>query len=163
MELDSNGQARQNGVSGVDTYPGNSQAVDVFEGNLNDSELDFQNIYALQAVKEYLGDFPLSNLRPKYISKLGKLLDMEQSVFGGDYIDLASRLFPEKASDALKNELRNKKYPTTYLLEKFKQEREPATVYRLVEALYGMKRLDAVEEVLKSAEKQKGDCNNFTI
>lgn len=149
-------QARQDGV--IDCEPGPSQAMDEFEGNAFDNEDENPNMYALQPFKERFQDIALSSLSEKDFKMLGKLLDVERPVgLGRNYVDLGSRLFPDISNDAFSNDLRKRKYPTAYLLQKYiKAKGQQATVYKLVEVLYGMRRLDVIEELLKTFEKRAG-------
>ena len=145
-------QPGRNGV--VDARP--SDNMDEFEGNLNDNEDEVSKLYALQPIKERLQDKPLSSLPEKCVVLLGEKLDIERPVgLAGNYLDLASRLFPDKTNESLKFNLRKRKYPTSHLIQKYcKTKGQQATVFKLVEALYEMRRLDAIQTILQSFESQ---------
>jgi len=148
-------------VTGSDVGPSQTMADERF--SLNDDEIS--QSFVLQPVKDILQDAPLECLSDKCIEKLGRILDFERPVgVGGNYLDLASRLFPDESNDSLKSNLRQRRHPTVYLIKKFcKENLQQATTFKLAEALFAMGRLDAIEDILVSLQKQgtKGRENMF--
>jgi len=156
QEIQPNSQPSNVVVEG-DIGPSQTMADDGLNVSGNDDE--FPQSFALQPIKDRLQDTLLECLSEKCISNLGHKLDFERPVgMGGNYLDLASRLYPEKSNDTLKSNLRKRNHPTTYLIKKFcKEKRQQATVFKLVEALFGMRRLDAIEDILHTFESEGKD------
>ena len=139
-------------VADSDAGPSRTMAAEGFSPN--DDEIS--QSFVLQPIKDILQDAPLECLSDKCIGNLGRAFDFERPVgLGGNYLDLASRLFPAESNDSLKSNLRQRKHPTTYLIKKYcKENLQQATVFKLAEALLGMKRLDVIEDILLSLKKQ---------
>eukprot|EP00795_Rhopilema_esculentum_P011287 gene11287-21479_t len=137
--------AADNAIDGENRIP---------QSEMDDKELyydtDFQSRRDLVPIREFLDDALLSNFSDKYRKKLGKLLDIERpSGMGKNYLELAARLFPDENFESLRYYLRKSKNPTAFILLKYQKESKgQAKLFDLVEALYLMKRLDAIEIVL---------------
>ena len=151
QEFQPNSQPSNVVVEG-DIGPSQTMADDGFNVSGNDDK--YSQSLGLQPIKDRLEHISLECLSEKCIANLGHKLDFERPVgMGGNYLDLASRLFPEKSNDSLKSKLRQRKHPTTYLIKKFcKEKRQQATVFKMIEALFGMRRLDAIEDILHTFE-----------
>ena len=144
-----------NGVVEADLRPSQTMIEDE-EVDINGDDDEIANVMALQPIKDRLQDILLSSLDKKCLTSLGKKLDVDRPVgLGRNYLELASRLFPEKSNDSLHSDLRNIPHPTSFLIQKFcKEKGQQATVFTLVEALFGMRRLDAIQDILHAFEKK---------
>lgn len=140
-----------NGVVGADLRPNETMNEDE-EVDINGDDDEVANAWALQPIKNRLQDIPLSSLDEKCLSTLRKKLDIDRPE-GRNYLELASRLFPEKSYDSLLYDVRKMPSPTSYLVRKLcKEKGQQATVFTLVEALFGMGRFDAIQDILRSFE-----------
>ena len=145
--------AADNAIDGENRIP---------QSEMDDKELyydtDFQSRRDLVPIREFLDDALLSNFSDKCRKKLGKLLDIERpSGMGKNYLELAARLFPDENFESLRYYLRKSKNPTAFILLKYQKESKgQAKLFDLVEALYLMKRLDAIEIVLTAYSGTKG-------
>ena len=108
----------------------------------------------LRSLKEYCGEVPVSILSQKQRNRLGELLDRERPAgIGGDCLDLASRLFPQKCNDELLLKISKQKKPTAHVLDKFCKDMGPqATMFALIDVFISMKRLDVVQILLKASK-----------
>ncbi len=104
-----------------------------------------------EELSDELKKLPLSILTDRQRKSLGNLLDRRRPL-GGDFEDLAGNLFPDLNNDKL-FKIEKQKHPTVYLLRKFENEKkDQATIFRLVEIAYSMRRLDVVKLLMNAAK-----------
>ena len=144
---DAEGDIEPNGTLGQADFDELDKQDGEFEIRLGHQE-------TLRLLKEYCGEIPVSILNQKQRNKLGELLDRERPAgIGRDYLDLASRLFPQKCNDELVPRISKQKKPTAYLLDKFCKDMGPqATMFALTDVFISMRRLDVVQILLKASE-----------
>ena len=146
----------ENGVVEAELWPSQTFTMEDDGGIGNSNDDEFSSAFALQPIRDRLQEMPLSNLDENCMRIIGMKLDIERPVgLGGNYLDLASRLFPEKSNDSLKSDLRRRKCPTSHIIKKYRKEKgQQATVVKMIEALFKMRRLDVIQDVLNALENQ---------